>query len=116
MTASLRGASVVVIGGSSGIGLVTGQMAHEAGAQLTIAGRDANCLSDARSQFGDDVRTAMLDISDESSVKGPVCRLARPGPLPGHQAGKLRVDQAEARAEAALAAGTCCATPIPPQS
>ena len=69
MTASLRDASVVVIGGSSGIGLVTAKMAHEAGARLTIAGRDADRLADARDEIGEDVRTVALDIADEAAVK-----------------------------------------------
>lgn len=69
MTASLHDASVVVIGGSSGIGLATAKMAHGAGARLTIAGRDANRLADARDEIGDDVRTVALNISDEAAVK-----------------------------------------------
>lgn len=69
MTASLHDASVVVIGGSSGIGLATARMAHEAGARVTIAGRDPDRLAEARAALGEDVRTAALDVADEGAVR-----------------------------------------------
>ncbi len=43
----LRGRTVVVIGGTSGIGLATARQALEAGARVVVAGRDAQRLADA---------------------------------------------------------------------
>src|SRR4029078_437107 len=40
MFTSLQGASVVVVGGSSGIGFATARMASTSGAHVTIVGRD----------------------------------------------------------------------------
>ena len=48
----LRGQRVVIIGGSSGIGLATARMAAEAGADLVIAGRSEEKLNGARVQIG----------------------------------------------------------------
>jgi NAD(P)-dependent dehydrogenase (short-subunit alcohol dehydrogenase family) len=40
----LHGGHVVVIGGSSGIGLATARLAREEGAEVTIAGRSQEIL------------------------------------------------------------------------
>ena len=69
MALSLEGASVVLIGGSSGIGLATAKQASAAGAILTIAGRDKDRLASAREQIGGDTQTAVVDIADESAVR-----------------------------------------------
>ena len=66
--ASLRDTSVVVIGGSSGIGLATARRATDAGAHVTIVGRDENRLAAARDELGDDVRSFALDVADEGAV------------------------------------------------
>jgi NAD(P)-dependent dehydrogenase (short-subunit alcohol dehydrogenase family) len=47
MTGSLAGQSVVVLGGTAGIGLAVAQQALEAGASVTVTGRDASRLSSA---------------------------------------------------------------------
>jgi NAD(P)-dependent dehydrogenase (short-subunit alcohol dehydrogenase family) len=69
MALSLKDASVVVIGGSSGIGLATAMQAHAAGAVVTIAGRDEQKLASAREQIGGDTQTAALDVADERAVR-----------------------------------------------
>jgi NAD(P)-dependent dehydrogenase (short-subunit alcohol dehydrogenase family) len=69
MTLSLRDASVVVIGGSSGIGLATAQRAADAGARVTIVGRDEDRLAAARDRLGGDVGSVALDVADEGSVE-----------------------------------------------
>ncbi|MEA3056358.1 MAG: hypothetical protein QOD30_1790 [Actinomycetota bacterium] len=69
MATSLQDASVVLIGGSSGIGLATAMQARAAGAAVTIAGRDEQKLAIASKQIGGDTRTAALDIADESAVR-----------------------------------------------
>ena len=67
--ASLRDACVVVIGGSSGIGLATAKLVQEAGAHVVIAGRDQDRLSSAQKELGGDVQTFALDVADEAAVK-----------------------------------------------
>jgi len=69
MALSLEGASVVLIGGSSGIGLATAEQASAAGAIVTIAGRDKDRLAAARDQIGGDTQTAVVDIADEGAVR-----------------------------------------------
>jgi NAD(P)-dependent dehydrogenase (short-subunit alcohol dehydrogenase family) len=69
MPTSLDGASVVVIGGSSGIGLATARMAVEAGARVTIAGRDADRLAAARADLGGSVTAITADVGDEGAVE-----------------------------------------------
>jgi NAD(P)-dependent dehydrogenase (short-subunit alcohol dehydrogenase family) len=69
VTTSLENAAVVIIGGSSGIGLATAKIAHDAGAQVTIAGRSPDRLTAARDEIGGDIRTVALDIADEDAVR-----------------------------------------------
>lgn len=59
---------VVVIGGSSGMGLATARAAARAGAVVTIAGRSEGKLAAAAAAVGADARTRVLDITDESAV------------------------------------------------
>lgn len=69
MAASLQDASVVIIGGSSGIGLATATLARDAGARVVIAGRDEGRLADACEQLGGGARGFALDVGDEAAVK-----------------------------------------------
>jgi NAD(P)-dependent dehydrogenase (short-subunit alcohol dehydrogenase family) len=64
---SLASQTIVVIGGSSGIGLAVARAALAAGAQVTVAGRDADRLSSAR-QATPGLQTAILDITDEAQL------------------------------------------------
>jgi NAD(P)-dependent dehydrogenase (short-subunit alcohol dehydrogenase family) len=59
----LTGRHVVVIGGSSGIGLETARQARLAGAEVVITGRDPNRLSRAAGEV-EVARTARLDLGD----------------------------------------------------
>lgn len=65
---SLAGSIVVVIGGSSGIGLETARQAHAAGAKLVITGRNQGRLDTARDELG--ATAATLDLSDPAAI-GP---------------------------------------------
>jgi NAD(P)-dependent dehydrogenase (short-subunit alcohol dehydrogenase family) len=69
MGASLTGARVVIIGGSSGIGLATAAMTHELGAHVTIAGRDPERLAAAKDRLGGDVEAVQTDVADEVQVR-----------------------------------------------
>jgi NAD(P)-dependent dehydrogenase (short-subunit alcohol dehydrogenase family) len=66
--AALAGQTVVVIGGSSGIGLETARMAGRAGAELVLTGRNRERLDRARDEVGA-ASTATLDLGDELGVE-----------------------------------------------
>lgn len=63
----LKDRSVVIIGGSSGIGFITAQLAKEYGANVTIAGRSQDKLRQAANELGG-VKTAIADISQEADI------------------------------------------------
>jgi NAD(P)-dependent dehydrogenase (short-subunit alcohol dehydrogenase family) len=65
----LRGQTVVVIGGSSGIGLETARRARSEGADVIITGRNPEHLSRAALEV-EAVRTAAFDITDEAALQG----------------------------------------------
>lgn len=60
--------SVVIIGGSSGMGLAIAKEAADAGAAVTIAGRSQSKLDEASRAIAGDVTTCIVDLSDEGSV------------------------------------------------
>lgn len=66
---SLRGARVVVIGGSSGMGFATAKLAADEGAELTIAGRDPDKLRAASEEIGGGTRVHAGDVADEEVVR-----------------------------------------------
>jgi len=82
---NLEGKKVVVIGGSSGMGLATAKAAAESGAQVFIGGRRSAALEDAVAQIGNNAEFLTVDSSNEVSVKaffdkcGTVDHLAIPG-------------------------------------
>jgi NAD(P)-dependent dehydrogenase (short-subunit alcohol dehydrogenase family) len=63
---SLSGNTVVIIGGSSGMGLETARQAHAAGAKLILTGRDQGRLDAARDELG--ASAATLDLSDPAGL------------------------------------------------
>lgn len=65
----LEGKTVVVLGGSSGIGLATAQLAKQQGAVVTTTGRSVEKLQATAEQLGG-VDTAVVDVADEESVRG----------------------------------------------
>jgi NAD(P)-dependent dehydrogenase (short-subunit alcohol dehydrogenase family) len=65
----LEGERVVVVGGSSGIGLETARLALAAGASVTIAGRSEDRLRRAAADLGGAVRSVVADVTDDGSVK-----------------------------------------------
>jgi NAD(P)-dependent dehydrogenase (short-subunit alcohol dehydrogenase family) len=62
---SLKNATVVVLGGSSGIGLATAKAAQAEGARVIIAGRSKERLERAGAELGPTARTVPLDVNDE---------------------------------------------------
>jgi len=63
----LKGKSVVVVGGSSGIGLATAQLAKSVGATVTIAARSAQRLRAAADAHG--LRGIEADVTSDESVE-----------------------------------------------
>jgi len=94
----LEGKHLVVVGGSSGIGLETARLALAEGASVTIAGRSEDRLrraiddlgaSRTRGAIGARVRPVVADVTDESSIRA----LFEGGPRVDHlflPAGELR--------------------------
>jgi NAD(P)-dependent dehydrogenase (short-subunit alcohol dehydrogenase family) len=66
---SLNDTTVVILGGSSGMGLATAKAAQAEGARVVITGRTPERLEAARAALGDKVRTVALDIGDEMGTR-----------------------------------------------
>ena len=69
MNNSLRDKKVVIIGGSSGIGLAVAKLIAAEGAKITIASRTRERLEKAAAKIDGEVNIATIDTLDESSVK-----------------------------------------------
>jgi NAD(P)-dependent dehydrogenase (short-subunit alcohol dehydrogenase family) len=73
----LGGQTVVVIGGSSGIGLETARRARAEGADVILAGRNPDRLKKAADAVGA-FSTAMLDANDQDALEAFFAGLGRP--------------------------------------
>jgi NAD(P)-dependent dehydrogenase (short-subunit alcohol dehydrogenase family) len=76
--AELRGRTLVVIGGSAGIGLESARLARAAGADIVLTGRDPGRLERAAGEVGA-ARTAAFDATDADALEGFFEDL--PGPI-----------------------------------
>ncbi|WP_186198700.1 SDR family oxidoreductase [Burkholderia gladioli] len=63
------GKQVLVVGGSSGIGEAAARAFVERGATVTIVSRDSGKLAASAARIGQGVRTGLMDITDEASVR-----------------------------------------------
>lgn len=68
LAATLDGKNVVVVGGTSGIGLATAIAASRCGAKVTAGGRSAEHIEKARQMAGDAVRFVQLDTHDDAAL------------------------------------------------
>ena len=67
--ASLQDRRVLVVGGSSGIGLGAAKAAKALGASLTICSRSAEKIEAARRQLGDATQGLILDVANGPAVE-----------------------------------------------
>ncbi|WP_406430903.1 SDR family oxidoreductase [Streptomyces sp. NBC_00631] len=65
---ALNGQHIVVIGGSSGMGLATAHAAAEAGAVVTIASSSKERVDAALTELPDSCNGAAIDVRDEAAV------------------------------------------------
>ncbi|WP_068773590.1 SDR family oxidoreductase [Paenibacillus sp. FJAT-26967] len=68
--------TIVIIGGSSGIGYAAARMAYASGARVVIAGRSQEKLQAAAEAVGSGVRTFAVEIANEASVAGLFSQLS----------------------------------------
>jgi NAD(P)-dependent dehydrogenase (short-subunit alcohol dehydrogenase family) len=73
----LRGQTVVVIGGSAGIGLETAKLARAEDADVILAGRNPERLEDAATALGA-AGTATFDANDTAAIEDFFAHLERP--------------------------------------
>ena len=66
---SFTNQDVLVVGGSSGIGLATAKAFAAAGARVTIASRSSDKLAAALKEIGDGARSEVLDTGDAQAVE-----------------------------------------------
>jgi NAD(P)-dependent dehydrogenase (short-subunit alcohol dehydrogenase family) len=66
---SFTNQDVLVVGGSSGIGLATAKAFAAAGARVTIASRSGDKLTAALKEIGDGARSEVLDTGDAQAVE-----------------------------------------------
>src|SRR5260370_35191636 len=66
---TLHEKQIVILGGSSGIGLETTRLAHAQGAKLVLVGRDEQKLERALGSLGGSTRMASFDVADEGAVR-----------------------------------------------
>lgn len=64
----LNGRQVLILGGSSGIGLATARLAGERGAIVTIASRSRSRLDEALKTLPEGVSSGTLDLRDDADV------------------------------------------------
>ncbi|WP_427920403.1 SDR family oxidoreductase [Streptomyces sp. cg40] len=72
---TLTGQRIVVIGGSSGMGLATAHAAAAAGAVVTIASSSKERIDAALAELPDSCDAAALDVRDEAAVSGLFARV-----------------------------------------
>src|SRR5947208_12819406 len=69
MGRSLSGSRVLVLGGSSGIGLATAKAAAAAGAKVTVASRSNDKVDAAATQVGKGAVGVPLDTTNDASLE-----------------------------------------------
>ncbi|HWX04167.1 SDR family oxidoreductase [Collimonas sp.] len=73
----LKGKTVLITGGSSGIGLASAKLFLENGARLAITGRDPDGLAQARDALGDDVLMIRSDSGNLAEIASLMQQIER---------------------------------------
>ena len=66
---SLQGSRVIIVGGSSGLGLATARVALTRGAQVAVTGRSPERLHAVQAELGEGLETAAVDALDEAAMQ-----------------------------------------------
>lgn len=66
---TLTGSTLLVIGGTSGIGLASAKAAHDAGAKIVLVGRNQDKLDAAVAELGDGTVGLQGDLNDRDDVE-----------------------------------------------
>lgn len=74
---TLTDTQIVVLGGTSGIGLATALAAQAEGARVTVTGRSAANLESARKALGEAAHCVELDAADEAGTRALLTGLER---------------------------------------
>ena len=74
---ALTSTTVVILGGSSGIGLATAKAALAEGARVIITGRSSERLRAANAILGNEAKTVALDVMDEGGTRALFTDLER---------------------------------------
>jgi NAD(P)-dependent dehydrogenase (short-subunit alcohol dehydrogenase family) len=69
MNAQLANQDVVIIGGSSGVGLAVAKLIAASGARIIIASRSQERLEKAAQEIGGDIQIGIINTLEEGSVK-----------------------------------------------
>lgn len=75
----LFGRTALIVGGTSGIGLAAARLFVARGAEVILAGRDAEKAASAASGLGAAARALSLDITDPARIEHAVALLPRQG-------------------------------------
>ena len=72
---TLQGQTVVVVGGSSGLGLAAAKAAEQAGARVVIGGRQPERLQQALAELGQSAQGWPVDVLDVESIQAFFARI-----------------------------------------
>lgn len=78
MATPFEGKTVIVLGGSSGIGMETARQASALGAHVIITGRDEARLTAAVGELGPSVQGKAFDVTDRDALRTLFADLGRP--------------------------------------
>ena len=84
----LEGGHVVVIGGSSGIGIAVARLARHEGAEVTIAGRSPDKFLQAQQELWQ-VHTIVMDMTNDGAVEPVFAGLNRVSTLGSSRPGRF---------------------------